>query len=331
MAERLTEATGLTEAQQQDRELYIANAPQVARKLLDPHIVEGGRMVKLPHDPSKPEFPGQYPTCYAIDTKPMPLELTDSYATLADPNFPKMVEMASAGREAEDIIDASYEIQKEGGNVLVATWHLGDINDVAFGGKIHNNNVASRHEGFRPKETLIVISKLIPEAGYLMEIEGEQVPISMVYVLNTGFTRVVLSWPKTSSFEEERKKLPEAEIERHNRAAKDAINETLDAGGTAGALAPSGSTRESTISDATISLVARPNTYVLPMIVWRDSEKPIVLYCSEPTQIDPEHPEQMDDVMKLIASQMNEVIPGENFDYNAPPTRRKLGQTALEN
>jgi hypothetical protein len=330
MAERLTVVKDLTDAQQLDRESYLVHAPQTARNLLEHHVVEGGRMVSLPHEPSNPLYPGQDPRCFAIDTKPMPLHIADGYATLADPNFPEMEKMAAEGREAEEIIDSSYEILKGDGNVWVATWHLGDINDVAYGGKIHNNNLASRHEGFRPKETLIVVSRMIPEAGYLMENEGDMVPVSMVYVLQTGFTRIVLPWPKTSSSEEELEKLPEAEIKRHNDASKDAINEPLEAGGVAGALAPSGSTRDSTISDATIGLVARPKTYVLPMIVWRHSEKPVVRYCSEPVQIDPKHPGQMDDLMGDIAERMNHAIPGENFDYEAPP-ERKLGRAALQN
>jgi hypothetical protein len=65
------------------------------------------------------------------------------------------------------------------------------------------------------------------------------------------------------------------------------------------------------------------------MIVWRQSEVPVVRYCGEPVQIDPEHPEQADDIMVRITTDMNESIPGKNFVYD-PPVRRKIGRTALE-
>jgi hypothetical protein len=328
----------LTEAQQEDRDNYIADAPQVARNLLEPHIGPGSKMVLMEHDPEK--YTWQDPMRFVVDTDAMPLEASDDIAIMADRRFPAMVEMAGEGQEAETIIDATHKLLEAGSSIWIVTAHVDDITDIGFAGKIVTNLLHERHNGYRPESTLIMISKSIGEAAYLMDIEGapEPLEIPMVSAIQTGFTRIVLPWPRSASTDEELKKLPDAEISRHNgeNGVKGAVDATLKAGGALGAIAPTGRTRlvngaMSPVNSATIGLMARPNTYVLPMIVWRQSEVPVVRFCSEPVQIDPEHPEQADDVMSLITSAMNREIPGKNFAYQAPSSRRKLAQVALEN
>ena len=326
---------GLAADRQTDRDSYIENAPLVARNLLEAHVnAPGSNMVLLEHDQVK--YPGQDPMRFVVDTEPQPLSVADEYARIADPRFDDMVEMAGAGREAEEIIDAAGQLLEAGNNIWVATAHVDDINDVAYGGKISANLLDRR--GFTPKTTLAIISKAIPEAAYLMNIKGfeEPVEIPLMVVLQAAFSRIVLPWPKTVSSEDELGKLPQAELNRHNRehGVIGVIDETLEAGGALGAIAPTGRTRlvngaMTPINDATIGLMARPNTYVWPMIVWRQSEVPVVRYCGEPVQIDPEHPEQADDIMVRITTDMNESIPNKNFVYD-PPVRRKIGRTALE-
>ena len=325
----------LTAAQQQDREQYIANAPLVARSLLAAHVnAPDSSMVLLPHDLAK--HPAQDPMCFVVDTDPRPLEVANQYARMADRRFDAMVEMAAQSQEAEEIIDAAGQILDAGNNIWVATAHVDDINDMAYAGKISTNLLHERNH--KPKNTIAIISKAIPEAAYLMDIEGSAEPLEvpLMMVLQTGFTRIVLTWPKTVSSEDGLSKLPEAEVNRHNReqGAIGAIDETLSQGKALGAIAPTGRTRlvngEMTpISDATIGLMARPDTYVWPMIVWRQSDVPVVRFCGEPVQIDPEHPEQADDLMSLITADMNTRIPGKNFAYTAP-IRRKIGRSALE-
>lgn len=332
MAERLTEA------QQQDRDLYITNAPQVARNLLGPHVGPGSKMVLMEHDTEK--YPWQDPMCFVVDGEQQPLEASDEIATMAEPRFHEMVEMAGAGGKAEEIIDSTYELLEDGSNIWMATAHVDDITDIAYAGKIVTNLLHGRHNGYRPKSTLIMIAKSIGEAAYLMDIEDapEPLEVPMVPAIQTGFTRIVMPWPRSPSTDEEFKNLPDAEVSRHNgeKGVKGAVDETLKAGGTLGAIAPTGRTRlvngaMSPVNTATIGLMARPNTYVLPMIVWRQSEVPVVRFCSEPLQIDPKHPEQADAIMSLITSVMNKEIPDKDFVYQAPASRQKLDETAPRN
>lgn len=324
--------SNLDPAEQLDREKYLINASVAAGKLLDPHIVEGGRMVRLPHDPARPEFPGQDPRCYGMISDSLPLDAADNIARMADPRFDLMVEMAVESTEANEIVAASHELLVARKNILVVTRHDGEITDLAFGNKILVNNMADAHGGFIPRNKLIVLSKAIPEVGYLMQAPGteEPQPVSMAYATSTGFEVLVMPWPKTGSSKKMIEDcLPEAEVTRHNReeGASGLVVATLAEGGVAAAAAPSGSTRETRVSDATVNLLAQPNTYILPMIVRRNNGLLIARYCSMPIPIDPENPIQVDEAMTLMTDQTNELVPGSALTYDAP--RRRLGETAL--
>lgn len=333
MTELLTEAHDLSPAEQQDREDYLVNAPAAASKLVDPHIVDGGRMVKLPHDPRRPEFPGQDPRCYGIISDGLSLEAADNIARMADPRFDSMVEMAIAGTAAKEIVAATHELVASGANVWVVTRHEGEITDLAYGNKILVNHMADAHGGFVPRQKLIILSKAIPEAGYLMqtpEMEEPQ-PVSMALATSTGFEVLVMPWPKTGSSKKLIEDyLPESEVTRHNReeGASGLVVATFAEGGTLGAIAPTGSTRETRVSDATVNLIAQPDTYILPMIVRRNNGLLLARYCSMPIPVDPENPVQVDQAMTVITDQSNELIPGSNLTYDAPV--RRLGKAALD-
>jgi hypothetical protein len=334
----------LTAAEQQNRNLYIAKAPGVARALMQSHVDAPGSRMRF-HDGTI-NYPAEDPMRFCIDGNPQPRAEADNVVVLVDHRFPDMMRQVEADKNAAPIIHETRKLLDEGNNVWLIMPHVGDITDAGIGPKIAINLLddddkarrPDRDSEYRPKKVIGVISKAMAECDYTVMIKGQPVPVDIVTTLGVLCDDVFLPWPKTKASKSMLNTLPTTELERHNRedGVTGGIRAKFAEGGTFGTLAPTGTTKVTiaedgtyiidTVNDATIELMKLPKTYVLPMAMWLKDKVPFVKLPSMPIKI--EKPEQADELMQLMARTMNDGVEGAKFAYS-PPAHRRLGRTAL--
>lgn len=325
----------LTPEQQQAMAEYHPLARPAARALLQPHVEAVERMEYLDFEPDKPESweDFQEPDRYLVTTPRMPIKEGTRWATLADSRFPGMIEMAGEGQEAQEIIHEAGEIIANGGFIWIVTPHIDDLTDIAYAGHITTTHLADQDKNYQPEDTLVVVSVGVSEGSYKMELETpegrREVEVPMLGAARTGFTKIVRTWPKTESALKviEGFKLPKFAVDSWmNGNAVRVIEHTVAEGHATGSMGSSGTTRTkdgamAPINSKTAAMLSLPNAHVLGMTLWRQSDRPVARYMGRPVKLDPNHPEQVDDLFERLTSDMNEHVPGGNFRYTRPATR----------
>lgn len=325
----------LTPQQAADMDAYRPLARPAARKLLEPHLALNSRMSLLGFDPENPaefEHPFQDPEAYLVKSKLHPVELGNQSARMADGRYDDMVEMARGDQEAEEIIRECGEIIANGGFIWIVTAHIDDLTDIAYAGQLTTsllNEVGG--EAHTPKEKLMMLSMALSEGGYEMEVEGVDKPlvIPMVQVVQTGFNKVIRTWPKTDSSIKilEEFGLPDFAVDRWiNGNAILATEQIVEGGHGIGAMGSSGTTRTrsgamSPINSKTIDMLTLPNAYMLGMTLWRQSDKPVARFLGRPVKINPGDRGQVDNFFTELTADMNGHIAGGNFRYKRPASR----------
>ncbi|MGH7192092.1 MAG: hypothetical protein ACREJM_01000 [Candidatus Saccharimonadales bacterium] len=322
----------LTPPPQADLEEYRRLARQVSRELLASHVARDERMRYLPFNEAHPEsfdFPFQDPEAFVVPSPRMPVEEGNKWANMADRRFDDMIAMAGEGQEAQEIIHEAGEIVANGGFIWEVTAHIEDLTDIAYAGHIVTNHLASlgRPE-CAPEETMLMLSMALSEGAYTMELEDfdEPVDVPMVGVTQTGFTKVVRTWPRTGTAKDIVAKLPVSVVEWINANAVGVAKDTVAEGHATGAMGPTGSTKlvggaMAPINTKTRDMLTLPNAYMLGMTVWRQSDTPVARYMGRPVKVDAEHPGQVDDFFVNLTSDMNAHIPGVNLRYQRPDDR----------
>lgn len=258
--------------QMNERQIYIAEAPGVARALGQSDTMHGFELRE--HNPEV--FPEQDPMAWHVHGNRMPKENTDFMADrITQGNYQHIINDLSSAynvqRVADEVNTHIYGDGKEnegGGNVLIVTPHA-EVTDIAFGLKIVSDLLEAR--GNRP-DLGILLSKMVPEYNYISQ-DG---PISAIFVLQLLCSDIYMSWPRTESSRGLLDKLPEGELRRHNSELRKGILDRFKLGKMILAMAPTGTTRVqeretgefelAEFSDRTISFMLDPNTKVLPMV-----------------------------------------------------------------
>lgn len=302
-------------------EIYIENTPAAAIELLRPHVeAPGSRMSYLLDD--QQTYPAQKPMYHYVKGNPQSVEDSDITAQLVDPRFSEMMEGLSTDLGAVEAVKKAIARLNRGSDLWIVTPHAGDLIDVAFGMKIGRNLLAQ--EGFIPDLSIFNLSKALGWGQYDMPGVGD---IPMIPVVQTLSDRLLLPWPKTNSSEEALSILPKSEVNRHNRQVREYTEELLDEGAVVGALAPTGTTRIATdspdtyeispISGGAIEMMTHPNTYVLPMPMWREGNE-FAVRVHDPVEV--RKPAQAHAVMRSMSETLNEIVKGKTFNYGTAPS-----------
>lgn len=259
-------------AQMTDREIYIVNAPEVARALGQSDTMSGFKLRE--HNPD--EFPEQDPMRWRVKGLRMPIENTDFMADEITEGgyvriFGNLIRNPKVQAIAEEVnvhMLGDDEENKGGGSVLVVTPH-GEVTDVAFALKILSDLLEAK--GNRP-DLAIIISKMVPEYDYVSQ-DG---PISAVGVLQLLCSDIFMNWPVKESSKSHLTRLPTSERRRHNNSLREELLRYMRLGEKIVAMAPAGTTQIgkkssgqselAEFSDGTIELMMDPKTRVLPMV-----------------------------------------------------------------
>lgn len=301
-----------------DRELYIERAPDAARELLRPHVeAPGSPMDYLPNDPK--EYDGQRPMYHFVYGQPQSIADSDRTAQMVDPRFTEMMEKLSSDQGAVGAIKKAVGQLNRGNDLWIVTPHAGDLIDVAFGMKIGRNMLDA--QGFTPDLSIFSLSKAMAWADYEIPDLGR---VPMVPTVKTIADRLLLPWPRTKTSKGALKVLPKNEVDRHNGQVRDYTEELLDEGAVVGGLAPTGTTRIATdspdtyeissINPGTIEMMTHPNTYVLPMPMWREGDE-FSVRIQDP--VDVRKPAQAHAVMLGMTATLDEIVEGKTFNYGA--------------
>ena len=258
--------------QMTDRQIYIAEAPGVARALGQSDTMRGFEIRE--HD--SVQFPEQDPMAWHVDGNRMPIENTNFMADkITEGKYESIIGGLSnayaVNKIADEVTEHIYGDGKEnkgGGNVLVVTPHA-EVTDIAFSLKIISDLLEAR--GKRP-DLGILLSKMVPEYNYLTS-DG---PVSAIFVLQLLCSDIYMSWPRTDSSKSLLDKLPKSELKRHNNVLLQGILKRFQLGKMVLAMAPTGTTQVNQrdsgerelakFSERTTSMMLDPNTKVLVMV-----------------------------------------------------------------
>lgn len=314
-----------------EQERYIADAPEVARRLAQAHVnVASNQLKLLSEDPNNARaYPGQDPMCFYVEGEPQSVEDVDGVAGLIKPQFFEIQDMLAAQQNTSATISSISNSLESGSNVAIVTSHE-DITDIAFALKLVGNFLVDPKDP--PPDSAIVVSKMIAEIGYDL---GHDDPVVGIRALQLLCKDIFLSWPRTESAKSEINRLPPNEVSRHNRQMAEKLTEDLDKGGRLLAVAPTGTTRVSfdeageyklnPLRDGTIEIMKHPLTQVLPMIVQFKEGAPAVAMHDELISVT--NSEEANNVRRLLAKMHTE----QAQKTGVLPRQRNLGRTALQN
>lgn len=274
----------------------------------------GGLLGRLPIDLDEVRHPGQSGSVVHGDIKD--LEFIEGTAALVIKGFPKMADEMKA--QSSEAIQETGEILKEGGNVIMATSHLGLIDPAIALGLV---NTRLRRQGYEQFDSGISIGKMLSILGY--RIGRESFPT--VEVLKWICNDIYLSIPRTRTTKNsELGRQMQAEIKAQNLGAAGAMKRRLKAGGLLLAMSPSGTTDKpkdgkhvlEKLESGTIKIMTAENTHVLPVAVDLSEEDPFIEICDSPRQLT--GPDQAHGIMHAIATRLNQRARGRRFEYEGP-------------
>ncbi|HEX5798290.1 MAG TPA: hypothetical protein VFX79_02945 [Candidatus Saccharimonadales bacterium] len=290
-----------------DRRLYVDALPKVARSLLNDHVeAEGSLMDFLPDDPS--EYPGQAPMRFSVEGARQPRENTDFVAENVDPRYPDAIAELSNDRGTREAIKEAIKLMKQGKSILGITYHAKDIIDTAIALKMDLD--LFDEQGFTPEKTALGLSKAIAWGEYSVPNLGKVV---MLDVVSTIADTTYLLLPKTEASRNVIEGvLPDVEVDRNNREAAEDNNKLLDEGNALVMWSPIGSTRGGGVSEGTARLMSHPNTYVMPLSLWRMGDE-IKVRCLPPTKL--KDASDVDPFMAYFAKDLSDLVPDQEFIY----------------
>ena len=292
-------------------------------KLAQPHAESSnGTLELLEVDPIK--YPFQLDL--HIEGNPQPPAVVESIASIAEPNFLKLVEKFNDYESTNQELSRIGQLLKGGNNVIIATNH-GNLIDIALVEAALYSSLSKLDYQFN---TGIIISKMIAFLGY--KLGSDSAPCADI--LKILCNDVFLSFPRSESIKKSKiSRLLPNEIDRHNKLMRRLVKNKLDEGGTLLAVAPSGSkdTRNEsgaytlqTLKSGTIDLIKHPKSYVLPVAIWLGKDEPIMEIADIPRLITSD--EDAHSMMSGIAKTLTENVESINFKYNSP---QHIGRTAL--
>lgn len=292
-------------------------------RLAQPHAdTSNGTLELLEVDPIK--YPSQLDL--HIEGNPQPPAVVESIASIAEPNFLKLVKKFNDYETNNQELSRIGQLLKGGNNVIVATNH-GNLIDIALVEAAIYSSLNKLDYQFK---TGIIISKMVAMLGY--KLGNDSAPCADI--LKILCDDVFLSFPRSESIKKSRlSRLLPNEIDRHNKLMRRLVKNKLDEGGMLLAVAPSGSKDRQNehggytlqaLKSGTIDLIKHPKSYVLPVAIWLEGNEPMMEITNIPRLITSD--EDAHQMMNGIAKKLSDKVESTDFKYNSP---QNIGRTAL--
>ncbi|HEX5797284.1 MAG TPA: hypothetical protein VFX86_02750 [Candidatus Saccharimonadales bacterium] len=289
-----------------DRKAYMEGVPDAAKALLLPHVeAEGNRIGYLDDDPK--QYEAQRPMRFSVDGERQPRENTDFMAEKVDERYPEAMEKLSADEGSKEAIQTAIKLMQQGKSIIGITFHAKDIIDTAIALKFYLD--LFDEQGYSPDKTALNLSKSLAWGEY--EVPGLG-PVVMIDVVKTIADRTHLSWPKTDSSEDMLRMLPQREINRNNKYVATDIKQMLADGNSLVVISPTGSTRGGGVKAGTAELMAHPDSYVMPLSLWRMGEE-LKVRCMPPVNL--KGAADVDILMVSFAKDLSDLVPDQDFLY----------------
>lgn len=241
-----------------------------------------GRLEVLPYDPHT--YKGQ--DGFYVPGQPSHHSLVDLVAQQAQERYAELYEQLEESEDKTGRVAMIGRLLEDDKSVQVITNH-GDLIDVAVA---HAALYSMLQKQGYPAKTGIIISKMVAFLAYKL---GDD-PTPCTDALQILETETYLSYPKSDSAKKHLKnRFLATEVDKHNKAMRKRVVHQLGEGGLLLAMAASGSTDKPTpedpattvmhrVGEGTARLLQTEHTYVVPMAIWYQSEKPVLEVCDIP-------------------------------------------------